>query len=133
MIFSIFSFAFLSRSIYDFSTKLNGNFWTTFLGLLLPLFWDFLPLFLMALFHLKQKEVKSRDLSSRGETSISDAAIPNNQDFENSTNNSHENLKTIDSLDSEVLSPEFSNMKRVILKVKEAKKENLSNSDGLLL
>jgi hypothetical protein len=32
-----------------------------------------------------------------------------------------------------VLSPEFSDMKRVILKVKEAKNENLSNSDGWLL
>lgn len=66
VIFSIFGFAFFSRSIYDFATKLNGNFWPTFLGLLLPLVWDFLPLFLMALFHLKQKDVQFGDLSSLG-------------------------------------------------------------------
>lgn len=52
-IFALWTFAFMSRAIYDYSTKMKGHFWTTFLGLALPLLWDFLPIFLMSLLHFR--------------------------------------------------------------------------------
>jgi hypothetical protein len=52
-IFALFMFAFLSRAIYDYSTKINGSYIAVFLGLALPLLWDFLPIFLMSLMHYR--------------------------------------------------------------------------------
>lgn len=59
-IFALFTFAFMSRAIYDFATRMNGSFLTTFLGLALPLIWDFLPIFLMSLFHLRDVRIERR-------------------------------------------------------------------------
>ena len=53
VIFALFMFGFLSRAIYDYATTLNGNYLTVYLGLALPLFWDFLPIFLMSLMHYR--------------------------------------------------------------------------------
>jgi hypothetical protein len=53
-VFWLFTFAFMSRTIYDFSTKIGGGFWVIYLGLALPLLWDFLPIFLMALLHYRE-------------------------------------------------------------------------------
>ena len=60
MIFALWTFAFLSRAIYDYVTKMNGYFWTTFLGLALPLLWDFLPIFLMSLLHFRDQRIERR-------------------------------------------------------------------------
>lgn len=60
-IFFIFTVGFLSRAIYDFVTTIDGNFITIYLGLALPLLWDFLPVFLMALFHLKEVLAERRE------------------------------------------------------------------------
>ena len=59
-IFAVFTVGFLSRMIYDYVTKIDGGFVTEFLGLALPLFWDFLPIFLMSLFHLKDVRIEKR-------------------------------------------------------------------------
>jgi len=56
IIFAIWTFAFFTRSIYDYVTKMNGSFWTTFLGLALPLLWDWLPIFLMSLLHYRDQK-----------------------------------------------------------------------------
>ena len=52
-IFGLFMFAFLSRSIYDYSTTINGSYVTVYLGLALPLVWDFLPILIMSLMHYR--------------------------------------------------------------------------------
>ena len=87
----------------------------------------------MSLFHLKQKDVPIDDFSSLGLTASSDGAILNNQDFDSTTNISHENSKRMKSLESEALSPELADIQRVNIKVREIKKENFRNSGGWLL
>ena len=61
-IFGLFTFAFMSRAIYDYATKIGNNFWTVFLGLSLPLIWDFLPIFMMSLLHYRDAMVERKEV-----------------------------------------------------------------------
>lgn len=60
-IFMIFCIGFLTRAIYDFLADVNGRYFVVFLGLALPLFWDWLPIFLMARFHLDETKIERRE------------------------------------------------------------------------
>lgn len=53
-IYLVFTVGFITRSIYDSLATIDGSSFSIWLGLAGPLLWDWLPIFLMCLFHLKE-------------------------------------------------------------------------------
>ena len=52
-IFFIFTLAYVSRTVYDFTASLSLEFKPQFIGFVMPIFWDIVPICLMLLYHLK--------------------------------------------------------------------------------
>ena len=50
-VFATFTICYLSRTIYDYSITPNLTFINLFTGVNLPLIWDFVPIFLMLVYH----------------------------------------------------------------------------------
>ena len=50
-VFFVFTVCYVSRAIYDVTVDPNLKFANLFSGLTLPILWDFLPIFLMFLYH----------------------------------------------------------------------------------
>ena len=53
LIYGIFTFAYLTRTLYDWFVEPGLSFANSFSGVLLPIFWDFLPIFLMFYYHFQ--------------------------------------------------------------------------------
>ena len=60
-IYTIFTFGFFTRSIYDVVGSVNGTIIDIWLGDAFPLLWDWLPIFMVCLFHLKEVRSGRRD------------------------------------------------------------------------
>jgi len=52
-VFFVFTICYVSRSIYDVTVEPNTNFPNLFSGMILPVFWDFMPISMMFAYHFK--------------------------------------------------------------------------------
>lgn len=60
-VFAIFSFGFVTRTLYDFIVPPNLNFNNIFSGVCLPILWEFVPIFLMFAYHYQNlKQLKKK-------------------------------------------------------------------------
>ena len=70
LIFGVFTFCYTTRTLYDWIIPPNRYFANIFSGICLPILWDFLPIFLMFLYHFKNK----------AETAESNSLLKSSQD-----------------------------------------------------
>ena len=51
MVFLVFTFCYVTRTLYDWFVTPSANFPNIFSGVSLPILWDFVPIFLMFAYH----------------------------------------------------------------------------------
>ena len=79
-VFIVFTFCYVTRTIYDLCVDPNLNFPNIFSGVVLPILWDFVPILLMFTYHYnnmksqKSKGVLSANLDRRSKTSTVDGS-----------------------------------------------------------
>ena len=79
-VFIVFTFCYVTRTIYDLCVDPNLNFPNIFSGVVLPILWDFVPILLMFTYHYnnmksqKSKGVLSANLDRRSKTSTADGS-----------------------------------------------------------
>ena len=56
-VFAVFTFCYVTRAIFDLTSDPNLNFPNLFYGLLLPLLWDWVPIFMMFVYHYKNAKL----------------------------------------------------------------------------
>lgn len=56
-VFAMFTFCYITRTIYDFMVVPDFEFAHMFSGVTLPIMWDFVPIFLMFAYHYKNSKL----------------------------------------------------------------------------
>ena len=56
-IFGVFTFSYFTRTLYDWLIDVNLDFANIFSGYVLPILWDFLPIFLMFHYHFQNLRI----------------------------------------------------------------------------
>jgi hypothetical protein len=60
-VFAIFTFCYVTRTLYDILVAPTLGFWQIFSGVTLPLLWDFVPIFLMFNYHFRNLKILDKN------------------------------------------------------------------------
>ena len=68
-VFATFTFCYVTRTLFDFFVSPSLSFTSLFWGVLLPVLWDFIPIFLMFTYHFQNlmliKKTKDERMDTR--------------------------------------------------------------------
>jgi len=94
-VFALFTFCYVTRTLYDIFIAPTLGFAQLFSGVCLPLLWDFVPIFLMFAYHFQNLKILKKDQTKKRNRMSGD--ISSNLNFSSDTPQSEIHTKNLTS------------------------------------